>query len=214
MRIKHVEELVGITGKNIRFYEAQGLLAPRRAENGYREYGQEDIDRLLKIKLFRKLGVSIESIGELLRGTIRLEDCLDRHLDELDRQKENLTRIQAVVSQIIASHSTLQNLDIDNCLEQVEQLEKEGVHFMEVEKKNRQRKKRTGAIVVSVLMLTLTVIVPMAVLFLVNRVDPIPGGVFWGYLLVSVPVAAAILVALAKRLKEIKGGEEDEAVKY
>ncbi len=214
MRIKHVEELVGITGKNIRFYEAQGLLAPRRAENGYREYNQEDIDRLLKIKLLRKLGVSIESIGELLRGTIRLEDCLDRHLDELDRQKENLTRIQAVVSQIIASHSTLQNLDIDNCLEQVEQLEKEGVHFMEVEKKNRQRKKRTGAIVVSVLMLTLTVIVPMAVLFLVNRVDPIPVGVFWGYLLVSAPVAAAILVALAKRLKEIKGGEEDEAVKY
>lgn len=214
MRIKHVEELVGITGKNIRFYEAQGLLAPRRAENGYREYNQEDIDRLLKIKLLRKLGVSIESIGELLRGTIRLEDCLDRHLDELDRQKENLTRIQAVVSQIIASHSTLQNLDIDNCLEQVEQLEKEGVHFMEVEKKNRQRKKRTGAIVVSVLMLTLTVIVPMAVLFLVNRVDPIPVGVFWGYLLVSAPVAAVILVALAKRLKEIKGGEEDEAVKY
>lgn len=85
---------------------------------------------------------------------------------------------------------------------------------MEVEKKNRQRKKRTGAIVVSVLMLTLTVIVPMAVLFLVNRVDPIPVGVFWGYLLVSAPVAAAILVALAKRLKEIKGGEEDEAVKY
>lgn len=214
MRIKHVEELVGITGKNIRFYEAQGLLAPGRAENGYREYGQEDIDRLLKIKLFRKLGVSIESIGELLRGEIRLEDCLDRHLDELDRQKENLTRIQAVASQIIASHSTLQNLDIDSCLEQVEQLEKEGVHFMEVEKKNRQRKKRTGAIVAAVLMLLLSIVIPMAVLFLVNRVDPIPAVVFWGYLLVSAPIAVIILVALAKRMKEIKGGEEDEAVKY
>ncbi|MCH5333347.1 MAG: MerR family transcriptional regulator, partial [Agathobacter sp.] len=108
MKIKHVEELVGITGKNIRFYEQQGLLAPKRAENGYREYGQEDVDRLLRIKLLRKLGVSIESISDLLRGDIRLEDCLDRHLDELDRQKENLIKMQAVTSQIIAGHCTLQ----------------------------------------------------------------------------------------------------------
>ena len=33
MKIKQVEELVGITSKNIRFYEEQGLLTPERAEN-------------------------------------------------------------------------------------------------------------------------------------------------------------------------------------
>ena len=36
MKIKQVEELVGITRKNIRFYEEQGLLNVERAENGYR----------------------------------------------------------------------------------------------------------------------------------------------------------------------------------
>ena len=35
MKIKQVEELVGITRKNIRFYEEQGLLNVERAENGY-----------------------------------------------------------------------------------------------------------------------------------------------------------------------------------
>ena len=30
MKIKQVEELVGITSKNIRFYEEQGLLTPER----------------------------------------------------------------------------------------------------------------------------------------------------------------------------------------
>ena len=30
MRINEVEALVGITKKNIRFYEAEGLLTPRR----------------------------------------------------------------------------------------------------------------------------------------------------------------------------------------
>ena len=35
MKIKQVEELVGITRKNIRFYEEQGLLNVERAENGF-----------------------------------------------------------------------------------------------------------------------------------------------------------------------------------
>ena len=53
MKIKQVEELVGITRKNIRFYEEQGLLNVERAENGYREYHRADIARLQEIKLFR-----------------------------------------------------------------------------------------------------------------------------------------------------------------
>ena len=60
MKIKQVEELVGITKKNIRFYEDQGLLNVERAENGYREYHLEDIVRLQEIKLFRKMDISIE----------------------------------------------------------------------------------------------------------------------------------------------------------
>ena len=35
LKINEVEALVGITKKNIRFYEEQGLLSPRRnSENG------------------------------------------------------------------------------------------------------------------------------------------------------------------------------------
>ena len=38
MRIKEVEDLVGITRKNIRFYEKEGLLTPgRELENSYRD---------------------------------------------------------------------------------------------------------------------------------------------------------------------------------
>ncbi|MDD6201101.1 MAG: MerR family transcriptional regulator, partial [Firmicutes bacterium] len=40
MKIKEVEALAGIPKKNIRFYEEQGLLLPKRdSENGYRDYG-------------------------------------------------------------------------------------------------------------------------------------------------------------------------------
>lgn len=62
MKIKQVEELVGITRKNIRFYEEQGLLNVERAENGYREYHRADIARLQEIKLFRKRGKACRSV--------------------------------------------------------------------------------------------------------------------------------------------------------
>ena len=51
-KINEVEALVGITKKNIRFYEAEGLLSPRRnSQNGYRDYGEEEVDALRHIKL-------------------------------------------------------------------------------------------------------------------------------------------------------------------
>ena len=66
MKINEVEAQVGITKKNIRFYEEQGLLAPRRnSENGYREYGPHEVEQLRQIKLMRKLGVSLEEIRKM-----------------------------------------------------------------------------------------------------------------------------------------------------
>ena len=49
MKINQVEQLVGITKKNIRFYEKEGLLSPERnSENGYREYSETDVEELKK----------------------------------------------------------------------------------------------------------------------------------------------------------------------
>ena len=90
MKIKQVEELVGITSKNIRFYEEQGLLTPERAENGYREYHEENIKTLKKIKLLRKLGVPVEEIKSVLSKSISLEECLENQMRHLEKERENL----------------------------------------------------------------------------------------------------------------------------
>ena len=213
MKIKYVEELVGITKKNIRFYEEQGLLAPDRAENGYREYGQADVDRLMQIKLLRKLGVPIEEIKRIFQGSIHLDDCLDRHLDELERQKENLAKMQAISEQIIASHVTLQNLDTENYLNQVETMEKEGKSFMDVEKTDRRRKKLMGAIIPGIVMI-LILAASIAAIAWMNTIEKIP--VIVNIILLGLPaiVIICIVAAIIGRMKEIKGGEEDEASKY
>ena len=213
MKIKFVEELVGITRKNIRFYEEQGLIHPRRAENGYREYEQEDVHRLMQIKLLRKLGVSIEEIRRLFDGKISLSDCLDRHQSELEHQKETLSQMEAVSEQIITSRLSLENLPVESYLEQIEQMEKEGMDFMDVGKKDTRKVKRAGAIVAGIAMILL-MLIPVATILWATTKENVPGPVVLLFIVVPIAFAVCILAALIKRMKEIEGGEEDEASKY
>ena len=213
MKIKFVEELVGITRKNIRFYEEQGLLSPQRADNGYREYEEEDVHRLMQIKLLRKLGVSIEEIRCVFDRKVSLCDCLDRHQDELERQKENLTKMQAVSDQIIASHVSLENLPSETYLDQIEQMEKEGMDFMDVGRKDIRKKKRQGAVIAGILMILL-MLVPAAAIIWATTTEQVPIAVVVLFTVVPIALAVCILVALVGRIKEIEGGEEDEASKY
>ena len=91
VKINEVEALVGITKKNIRFYEEKGLLSPsRNSENGYRDYGQEEVDVLRRIKLLRKLGVPIEEIRRMQEGTQTVGDGMRRHLVTLERDRQNI----------------------------------------------------------------------------------------------------------------------------
>ena len=51
MTIREIEDATGLPRANVRYYESLGLIHPARAANGYRDYRQEDLDTLLKIKL-------------------------------------------------------------------------------------------------------------------------------------------------------------------
>ena len=79
MKINQVEQLVGVTKGNIRFYEKEGLLTPgRNSDNGYRDYSEADVEWLKKVKLLRMLDVPIEEILRLKSGEIGRASCRDR----------------------------------------------------------------------------------------------------------------------------------------
>ena len=87
MKIYQVEELVGITKKNIRFYEDKGLLNPdRNPENDYREYSLADVRTLEKIKLFRKLSVPIEEIKLLQNGKMSVSQCMSAQIERIEKE--------------------------------------------------------------------------------------------------------------------------------
>ena len=213
MKIKQVEELVGITRKNIRFYEDQGLLNVERAENGYREYHQEDVIRLQEIKLFRKMDISIEEMKLLFEKKKSLQICLEQHLKELEHRKEGLLKMQDMCERLILEHRSLESLNAEDCLEEIEQMEKEGAKFMNVNKTDVHKKKRTGAIIGAAVM-TVLMLVTIIIVFWANAQDPIPLGLLLLIAGILAVIIAGTLIALAGRMKEIEGGEEDEASKY
>jgi len=57
----------GVGVETVRFYQRRGLLAlPDRAGSGFREYTEDDRQRLAFIRRARQLGFSLGEIGDLL----------------------------------------------------------------------------------------------------------------------------------------------------
>lgn len=213
MKIKQVEELVGITKKNIRFYEDQGLLEVKRAENGYREYSLNDVKRLQEIRLLRKLAIPIEDMRQMYAGQKSLRSCLEYQVEEMERQKKNLVQVQAFCEGLLNADLSLETLDATQCLEQMERLEKEGTNFMDVRKTDVHKKKIMGAALGGGIMVIFMAAM-IGIMIWGCMEDPVPIGFMLFMIGIPAAVIIGVIAALIGRVKEIKGGEEDEASKY
>ena len=212
MHIKDVESLVGMTQKNIRFYEKEGLLAPSRdAGNGYRTYSDEDVDRLRRVKLLRKLDVSLDDIRAMLEGKLSLAQGMHRHLLVLEQRQKNLATAHTLCAGLTEQPGLLEQLDAEKRLAEMEALEKEGVRFMDLknDKKQRYHAAWIAALVFVGLMLLLEGILGWALL-----TEPLPLG--FAILILAAPMVfvGGALLALFQRIKEIGKGEIDAYRNY
>lgn len=218
MKINEVEAQVGITKKNIRFYEEQGLLAPRRnSENGYRDYGAEEVETLKRIKLLRKLGLPLEEIRQMQTGGHTLGDGMRRHLVTLEREQRNLETAKQLCHQLKDREERLEALDAAALLEQMERLEQEeGATFQDKHRSDTRVRRYVAPVAVAVGMtaLMIGIIVLMVWAFQANPVDAPPLGVVC--LLVAVPAVMilGVVLALVQRIREIGKGEIDDAKPY
>ena len=216
MKINEVEALAGIAKKNIRFYEEQGLLNPRRnPENGYRDYGQEEVQLLRQIRLLRKLDVPIEEIRLMLTGTHTLGDGLRRHLISLERQQRNLQQAISLCQELAYQDIPLSQLDTDALLTRMETLEQAGTSFQDVTAQDIRR--RYVAPVTVTALVVLFMVSLSALLLWAFSLDPSDAPPIW-FVLVLIGIFAAIgvgcVVALTQRIQEIQKGEMDDAKKY
>lgn len=91
-QIGEVAEIVGLSLRTIRYYEEIGLVAPSgRTEGGFRLYTDSDVDRLRLVKALKPVGMSLETMGELLESA-------DRAAGSSDDRSEAKSRLEAVLA--------------------------------------------------------------------------------------------------------------------
>lgn len=216
MKINEVETLSGIPKKNIRFYEEQGLLSPRRnPENGYRDYGDEDVELLRRIRLLRKLDVPIDEIRLMFSGSHTLGDGMRRHLICLERQQRNLQQSMELCRELSTMDVPVSALDCQALLERMETLEHSGTQFRDVT--DRDIKKRYIApVTVTALVVTVMAALIWLLLWAIS-LAPEDAPPIWFVAVVLFMLAAVgvgSVLALLQRIREIRKGEIDDARKY
>jgi len=216
MKINEVEALVGITRKNIRFYESEGLLAPRRnSENGYRDYGGAEVSVLLQIKLMRKLGVSLEEIRRMQNGTHTVGDGMRRHLVTLERDRDNLEQAIRLCAGLTDRQERLGDLDAGSILKEMEDMEQGGATFQNKQKRAGPNRYPAPLAITTGLGLLMGIFAGLLLgLNAMGVADAPPVWVLLVLVLIPLVVIGGVVLALVQRIREIGRGEIDDAKNY
>lgn len=120
MTIKEMEERTGMSRTNIRFYEGEGLIHPRRRENGYREYSVEDAQTLMKVKLLRSMDIPLDHVKAAAFGERHLSDVLSELNESLDRRQTQQERTRQAARQMRLEGRSFDNLEPEKYLSLME----------------------------------------------------------------------------------------------
>ncbi|AKG37282.1 helix-turn-helix domain-containing protein [Paenibacillus durus] len=122
MLIGELARRAGVTPRTIRHYQELGLLGNVEQEsNGYHYYSDESLQRLNKIDVLKKLGLSLEEIQSvidlyfeepsMIKGKQKVLEILSKQLKETDKKMEaldqfrqeilsNMARIQLMIDEL------------------------------------------------------------------------------------------------------------------
>lgn len=101
--INKLAKLAGVSTRTLRYYNEFGLLVPARlSSNGYRIYGQKEVDRLQQILFYRELGVPLEEIRKILASKdFDGSSALQNHLAALLGRRDQLNLLIANVEKTL-----------------------------------------------------------------------------------------------------------------
>jgi DNA-binding transcriptional MerR regulator len=96
MLIGELEKVTNTPARSLRYYEQQGLITPRRLDNGYREYDDYLAERVLQIRGLIDNGIPTRIIKQILPcldkpRTIVVEDADPELLALLGRERDRMT---------------------------------------------------------------------------------------------------------------------------
>lgn len=120
MKIGELAQRCGVTAKTVRYYESIGLLdEPQRTPSGYRDYGDDALERLGFIRDAQSTGLTLAEIASVLelkgvgqRSCAHTMLLLERHLDAIDAQ---LGQLHAARGKLLTIAERARGLDPRSC---------------------------------------------------------------------------------------------------
>lgn len=102
--VQKLGNLAGISSRTLRYYDEIGILKPARINSsGYRIYGEAEVNRLQQILFYRELGVSLDSIKDIVvEPSFDAAKALREHREKLLKKRMQLDLLIANVDKSIA----------------------------------------------------------------------------------------------------------------
>ena len=140
-------------------------------------------------------------------------DCLDRNISHFTHRQKELDIMKEMCREIMAENVQFDDLQADSYLENMRNLERGGVRFMDVNKTDIKKTKR-GPIIAAGVSIIFFILMIVFMCWTKSADEETPIGLVVVMVLLFVSMIVGVLLALRQRLKEIDGGEINEARKY
>ena len=113
MRIGELAARSGVAVRMLRHYEQKGLLAPRRAANGYRDYDERDVEQAVLVSSMVRSGLPTRLIVPLLRqkcdAPVLAPDRTDADPDVVTLLRAEAARLDGRIACMSLSRRTIQD---------------------------------------------------------------------------------------------------------
>ena len=95
-KIKEVIEIAGLSRRTLQYYDDTGLMDNKRTAENYRLYGEEDLQQLWEIILYKEMGFRLDEIRKLLNN----EECdtRDSLMTKADSIKKEISELQRILN--------------------------------------------------------------------------------------------------------------------
>ncbi|MEU4427704.1 MerR family transcriptional regulator [Actinoplanes sp. NPDC024001] len=107
MRVGELARRTGTTVRALRYYEAAGLVVPRRLRNGYREYDPIAVRLVTQIRELTALGLTVEETRPFVESIAAGADDTDVCAAALATYRSTITGLQERISRLTAQRDAL-----------------------------------------------------------------------------------------------------------
>lgn len=107
---KDLSTILNVTTNTVRRYEEKGFLSATRNEsNGYRQFAPLDVEKLMYVSKYRKIGFSQDEISEIFEDSIPMMiDRFEKKMASLDAEIERLKSLRHLVKDDMVIMKTAQ----------------------------------------------------------------------------------------------------------